>query len=306
MVTFNLKKKQFKNNDKWPLLFVVAEIYSEESNSKRALTYLEVAQIAKAKYGLHIERRTVSQYVTYLEDYFDFKFIKSGHGKYLKRQYESPENTCSEETSNYSNIETIKSDAYKQLEHNIDICKKGIKKNILLKYRCPKYITQKMNVVSKTIVLVPIKVFRFNMDYFLLAYYPPISDYYFVNLSKTVLKSSSLVFESSLNIKRNMPQFDLNGYLLKNNTIASGRSTWKTILKLYRSEREAYEEDDGLFTFETNYLNRKIPLPEILTTLEEIFGEENVLGPDVRNDSNGTWFFHFGIDSDVYKKITID
>ena len=309
MITLNLKKKSFKSNDKWPLLYVVAEIYNEESNCNKSLTNLDIAKITKEKYGINIERRTVSQYVSYLEDYFDFKFVKSGYGKYLQKEYESTTILETQEVNkNHTKdkIKTYKSDVFKKLEKNIAICEKGINQNVLLKYRCPKYITQKMTVVAKTIVLIPIKIFKFNLEYFLLAYFPPINNYYFVNLNKTTLGNGSLIFESAINIKKTLPPFDLNSYLTNSAFIASGRTNWQNILSLYEVKPEYYEEPYGIFSFETNYINRKIPIPEVLTILEEIYGEENIIPPEKENGPWGSKIFTFGINFNVYYKMAIE
>lgn len=264
MISLELLNKNFSKNDKWPLLFVIAEIFVEEANSSNPITNLKAVEIAEEKYNLKIERRTVAQYKKILEQYFGFVFQNKGHGYYLNKK---PEALFDEKQ--IEGVEYYKSNGFSDVHRKIRLCNEAIKNEKYVKYTCPEYIFKSLKVDEKRIKLIPIRVISVDSKYFLFAYAIAFKDYFYVNLDKSIINKTRDLFSS---FKKKKELFAFKDYFASPCHIVTGRIGILDKIKI--EPQYGYSEDFCSF----HVYKTKPFFPESIVSLKEKYGEENIYG----------------------------
>ena len=200
MILLDLTKAEFKAKEKWPLLYVITEIYVKNALPKKPLKDTEVVEIAKREYGLVLERRTVSRYRAYLEKHFGLSFQTDKKGHFLQNYTPSIERflrlnpNYSDCFINYDEEEKEFEEIVKKIAIIIDAMKKGkcIKLGISFCLGPKKDGKGSIALEEKTLLVHPQKIFRFQNQYYLLSIIKG-SDQYFINLIRSceIKRSSS-------------------------------------------------------------------------------------------------------------------
>lgn len=273
MISLELSNKKFSKNDKWPLLFVIAEIIIEESNSTNTINNLKIVEVAKEKYNLKVERRTVAQYKKYLEQYFGFVFKNKGRGYYISKMPLPYHNE-----HQIDGIEHFDSDDFETIHERVLFCNKAIKNEKYIYYWCPEYVLKSLKIVRRRIKLIPIRVICFGNKYFLFSYAVPFNDYFYVNLETSIFDKEQ-IYESFSRFGRKSELFNYKEYFKVNADIVTGR---KDILNKIIIESPQYEfgNEDCYFYI---YKNKQF-YPESIVALKEKHGGDEIY--ELENNSN--------------------
>ena len=257
MILLNLLKNDFKSNEKWPLLYVIAQVYCEESALENSLTDVQVCNILQEKFNLNVERRTIGIYRRILTDYFGIEFIKHGYGHIIKNldliKPKTKEDLIPE-------VDYLKDIEYSNCEENIEFCLNAIKDKTYLTLGLDDcyvdaYIKRRM-----VFTLIPIKVFHYRHKYFLFSYSTTIDDYFIVDLEKHYFRRKNIKVNPKL-IKK---ELNLRQYLKEYpDYIVTGRVRWIDRL----DEHQEYDQEDFTYRCNPKYI------PEVKTCIDEKYGD---------------------------------
>lgn len=242
MISLDLTgSKKFDNKDKWPLLYLIADIFINIATEDKPITDVEAVNILKNQYNLDVERRTIKRYRDYLSDYFGFVLSTRKKGHYVKPDFtdESLLNLAlylksrplknkgtffSQLTfSNGDSINDIMDSTLVHKEKNdginvvhIRIINKAIKENKYIEYSYKPSVSynkefKDVEFGKEMVKIIPIKLFYYDKLY-LLGYREDFQKYYIVALEKITVSKKAL---SNIEHKINF-DFDLDKFLNTN------------------------------------------------------------------------------------------
>ena len=233
--------KKFDNKDKWPLLYLIADIFINKATEDNPITDVEVVNILKNEYGLDVERRTIKRYRDYLSEYFGFILStrKKGHyvqpnftdesllnlALYLKSKPLKNKGTFLNQLT-FSNGDSINDIINSTLVHkekndginvvHIRIINKAIKENNYIEYiyKPSVFYNDEIKDVEfgfEKVKIIPIKLFYYDKLY-LLGYREEFKKYYIVALENILVSKKALVKVEN----ENNFDFDLEKFLNTN------------------------------------------------------------------------------------------
>ena len=196
MVTLNLLSSKFGENDKWPLLYVFADIYTNRATKDKPLSDTDVVKIARNTFGLSIERRTVKKYRNYLTLYFGFDFVSEKKGHYLKNNASALIRQRRKDLSYLLGIPTYGSKTQEDIHvlvKKVSLIEEAIAKKHFISIGVPNYIAYErgkegVRIIRKTLVATPIEVFRFDREYYVFAYEKEAANCYVFLLRNVTIK----------------------------------------------------------------------------------------------------------------------
>ncbi len=284
MISLDLKNRSFAETDKWPLLYVIAEIFSEKASADNPLSDNSVVKIAQEAYGLNIERRTVAKYRGYLSKHFGFLFEEVKQGHYLSSAKAIINSSQAKNQKNdFFVFNYLKASSF--LENKINWISKALKDEKQICISIANYIVfhtkrwkesatasgkqfQPAYVESKRFDLTPMKLFQFDRILYLLAFYPLERKHYIFKVN-----SLSLVSLNTPSSIRKAPFFDLDAYVAKQDYILTG--------PVCHSDQNVYDYGSPIsrISYNNNYCTFSHYEPEdkpsnpfALQTLRDMFG----------------------------------
>ncbi|MBR6225829.1 MAG: hypothetical protein IKM80_04175 [Bacilli bacterium] len=229
MITLDLKTNQFGKNDKWPLLYVIADIYMNKSSRAKPLKDIEVVDIAKNIYGLEIERRTIRKYRDYLEQYFGYTFKTFNKGKYVEVPWEINIAATHEKEflSQFKEYSPNRGEA-RDIVRKISIILTAQKEKKYLNVGIENYIVflnpkdedaKRIGIRKANLLIAPIEVFRYEGQHYLLSYVKDEERYYIHLIKSLIIKPSCISSES---FSRHIGHVNLAEYIKKQDFIVTG------------------------------------------------------------------------------------
>ena len=242
MISLELnKEKKFEQKDKWPLLYLIADIFINVATEEKPITDVEAVNILKDEYGLEVERRSIKRYRDYLSDYFGFTLSTRKKGHYVKADFtdESLLNLAlylkSRPIKNkgvffnqvtFKNGESTNDLVEEVLVHkekndginvvHFKIVSKAIKENKVIEYSYKPSVTYNDDIKDvefglERVKIIPLKIFYYNKLY-LLGFRQDYQKYYIVALENiSISKKDVFDYENKKQL-----DFDLNKYLNTN------------------------------------------------------------------------------------------
>lgn len=283
MINLELKSTDFKGNEKWVLLYVIADIYSNVSNKEKPLNDMEVVSFAKEKYGLDIERRTINKYRNYLSKYFGFIFATRNKGHYLINKWKLVEDQIKKNQlflKQFTNYDVERIDCSIGKIAKID---KAIKSKLFIEIWIDHYIHifrrrnkngEIIAIRKKKFKIAPLKIFKKNNDYYLFAYYPNEDEYYLFLIKNIKIKPNCIVKEHW----QKTIDIDIDNYIRKQDFLLTGP------IDQYSKDyhyNEPYEwvpdaRDITLYFVCKYFAKRKFSHPFIFQSLIDLYGENMV------------------------------
>ena len=281
MITLNLEKSDFGKNDKWPLLYVFADIYLNIASASRPLNDLEIVEVTQEKYGLTIERRTVRKYRDYLRLHFGLVFATKNKGHYVVNPRTAERRRLKEQQGFLDQF----TDYSRKAEEEEALAKK-IQTILLAKNtsRCinvdiPHWIHyrrtkdqngQRLSVANKKMAIAPMEIFCFDREYYLLSYAIEEKMHY-------LFKINGIGVENRGFLRGNcgpIPDFDLKAHLQKQDYLFTGPVFPSSEPK--RSEALAkYCYEQYCLEFERKR-GDKCTMPFLLQSLIDLYGEKSI------------------------------
>ena len=285
MITLDLKEPRFGKNDKWPLLYVIADIYMNKASRTKPLKDIEVVDIAKNIYGLEIERRTIRKYRDYLEQYFGYTFKTLNKGKYVEVPWEIDIAATHEKEflSQFKEYSPNRGEA-RDIVRKIGIILTAQKEKKYLNVGIENYIVflnpkkkdaKRIGVTKANLLIAPIEVFRYEGQHYLLSYVKDEEKYYIHLIKSLIIKPNCI---SSETFNRHIRNVNLAEYIKKQDFIATGPIN--PFAKEYYFELpDAWLEDSrygyrniSLCCFRTNQ-NTVFPNPYLFQSLIDLYGQ---------------------------------
>ena len=230
MISLELKNNNFKSKDKWPLLYVVADVYLNVASEKNPITDVEMIRIIGKKYRLIVERTTIRKYREYLTDYFGFSFktLRKGHfivnEELLEKERILKDKIFLDKFKNYDKKEKDRS-----LVNKISIIQKAIKNSKYLEAGIENYIvflTKKSKKENSSIVLrkkmfvmAPIEIFRYENNYYLLSFHKKEKQYYIHMVRNLIINKNPITSEA---FNESIIEVNLDDYVSKQDFIFTG------------------------------------------------------------------------------------
>lgn len=286
MINLDIKSKAFKGNEKWPLLYVIAEIYTEFCSKDSPLLDNQVISIARDRFNLLIERHLVKRYRDYLTRYFGFSFKKNGKGHYLENDVALTSNVIKKncplgDIINYDVVtvnDTLTKKASlilsaiknnKQIRFTVKNCICFVSDYLQAKKR--EYYGKPVAVKEGHLTVTPIKVFIHSTKMYLLSF-NDVDSLFYINLLETMILRN----DSITKIEAKKVSFDLDDYVSKQDFIVTGPVDTKHAFKYsFKCVPEPY----GFSNIEVFYCKRKEKNPSFkyfLQTIIDLYGEKEV------------------------------
>lgn len=245
MISLDLmNEKKFDSKDKWPLLYLIADIFINTATEDKPITDVEAVNILKNQYGLEVERRSIKRYRDYLSDYFGFVLSTRKKGHYVKPNFtdESLLNLSlylkSRPLKNkgtflnqltFSNGAPVSDVIDSTLVHkekndginvvHIRIINNAIKENKYIEYSYKPSVTynpefKDVEFGKEIVKIIPIKLFYYDKLY-LLGYREEYKKYYVVALENILVsKKAPAKIENKINFDFELEKFlNTNPYL---------------------------------------------------------------------------------------------
>lgn len=283
MVALTLSSAEFKPNDKWPLLFVIADIYSNKASPERPLTDTDVVKIAQTEYGLHVERHVVKKYREHLVRCFGFVFARRKKGHYLERMQRIIQTAPAQEKDIQKGIKTYgdgkqRARRENELFRKIEIANLAILEHRTLEIVIPHYLHTRpykkgeWSISSRKTAfhITPKEVFRYQGEYFLLSYIPSEKAAFF-HLIRNIEFGEISIKERV--IEENPLTYDLGSYLARQDFLITGPIDFeKDENKYYKGERSfLFYSKWGAIAIQGT--KKDIENPFILQSVIDLYGE---------------------------------
>ena len=296
MINLSLRNRTFSENEKWPLLYVIPDIYLRESSFDTPLSDLDVVEIAKRDYGLRIERRTVAKYRLYLTEHFGFSFGTRNKGHFVSNRKtmlrkELHGDRLPELFSNYDVPELDETMSRKALA-----IEKSLRMKRELRIVIPYYLTVLSKLTLKVedvhqvttrrreFLVTPMRLFQFNRELYLIAYCPAERQHYIF------LVRSALRMTCCKTPTKPAPEFDLDKYMKGQEFIITGPIVTES-KNAFKYVRGSWIDEDASQCAPVLYTqacgNKKVPHPYMYQTLADLFGlEPEIDGIYATDDGN--------------------
>lgn len=281
MINLELKKRDFKGNEKWPLLYVIADIYFNCSSEDNPLLDNDLVRIAKSNYNLSIERHLIKKYRLLLSHYFGFEFSLLKKGYYISNDLKMINNGVK---NNHYPSSVVNFDEFKiddEMSLKVSIISTAIKRKRKIRFEIEYYVYFFSNYLMakkhveplfckpKTMIVSPLQIFIFSGKAYLLSFNDS-ENHFYINLLENVhiTKESITRYKSSDNLS-----FDLKKYIEKQDFIVTG-----PIDESYSFKTNKYFESYGaeaIYITKMKNLN-KPDMPSFLQSLIDLFGNDNI------------------------------
>jgi hypothetical protein len=225
MVTLELKKAGFGKKEKWPLLYAFADIYLNVASRNQPLNDTQVVEVAKQRYGLVVERRTVRKYRDYLSSYFGLRLETKNKGHYasnpivVERKRRPRRNTFLERFENFTADEEEKESITKKARTIVSAINAGRCLSLLIPHWIDgEYGWDPYPLGPKRLVVIPLRIFQYRHEYYLLAYVPEEKSHYVFLIRNVTIKRSKAPRQTEDSVL----DFDLETYVKKQAFLFTG------------------------------------------------------------------------------------
>lgn len=281
MINLDLKRKDFKGNEKWPLLYVIADIYFNFSSEDTPLLDSDLVCIAKDNYNLSIERHLVKRYRSFLSHYFGFIFSQIKKGYYITNDLKITRSGIKKDF--YPNS-VINFDEYKmddELSQKISIISTAIKRKRKIRFETENYVyftsdylmakkhLEPLVIKAKTFIVTALRIFILSNKTYMLSFNDNDSHFYIHLLNSIkIAKESITKYKSNEDI-----DFNLKEYIEKQDFIVTG-----PIDENYAFKKNKFFDPNGgeaIYITKMKGLNQP-DMPSFLQSLIDLYGEMNV------------------------------
>ena len=285
MINLDLKHTDFKGNEKWPLLFVIADIYFNYSSEDNPLLDGDLVKLAKSNYNLSIERHLIKKYRGFLSHYFGFEFNRIKKGYYITNGLkmitdEIKNNNCPDSIINFDQFQR---DDETNLKMSVILS--AIKRKRKIRLEIDNYVNfvsdylmfkkhlEPLIVKSKIMIVTPLQIFIFSGRAYLLSFDDD-NNQLNIHLLKTIKITKKSITKYKACENGIISTFDLKKYVEKQDFIVTGPIDENYAFKINKYF-ESYGEE-SIYITKIEGL-KKPDMPSFLQSIIDLYGQDDIL-----------------------------